>query len=167
MGSVAHSCDKRPRHIWSLVEKLVSYHDSTHPWQILLSSKQGIFTVQKNKFLMSLHHSLIRGVLIQSCCTGAKYFTKYVFCHPQFSCVIQNIENYCAILILFVYVEYYQNNHFYRVKINFLKFYFTGTIIFNILDNTTEFYMTNYIIGEIFSSGGATLYKKPSDQTVS
>ena len=40
-----------------------------------------------------------------------------------------------------------------------------GTTIFNILDNTTELYMTIYIIGEIFSSGGATLYKNPSDQT--
>ena len=27
--------------------------------------------------------------------------------------------------------------------------------------------MTKYIIGEIFSSGGATLHKNPSDQTVS
>ena len=26
--------------------------------------------------------------------------------------------------------------------------------------------MTKYIIGEFFSSGGATLYKNPSDQTV-
>ena len=33
-------------------------------------------------------------------------------------------------------------------------------------DNTTELWMTKYIIGEIFSSGGATLYKNPSDQTV-
>ena len=33
-----------------------------------------------------------------------------------------------------------------------------GTTIFNILDNTTELYMIKYIIGEIFSSGGATLY---------
>ena len=41
-----------------------------------------------------------------------------------------------------------------------------GTIIFNILDNTTELCMTKYIIGEIFSSGGATLYKNPSNQTV-
>ena len=41
-----------------------------------------------------------------------------------------------------------------------------GTTIFNILDNTTELWMTKYIIGEIFSSGGATLYKKHSDQTV-
>ena len=41
-----------------------------------------------------------------------------------------------------------------------------GTMIFNILDNTTELWMTKYIIGEIFSSGGATLCKNPSDQTV-
>ena len=41
-----------------------------------------------------------------------------------------------------------------------------GTTIFNILDNTTELWMTKYIIGEIFSSGRATLYKNPSDQTV-
>ena len=39
-------------------------------------------------------------------------------------------------------------------------------MIFNILDNTTELWMTKYIIGEIFSFGGATLYKNPSDQTV-
>ena len=39
-------------------------------------------------------------------------------------------------------------------------------MIFNILDNTTELWMTKYIIGEFFSSGGATLYKNPSDQTV-
>ena len=41
-----------------------------------------------------------------------------------------------------------------------------GTTIFNILDNTTELWMTKYRIGEIFSSGGATLYKNPSDQTM-
>ena len=39
-------------------------------------------------------------------------------------------------------------------------------MIGNILDNTTELWMTKYIIGEISSSGGATLYKNPSDQTV-
>ena len=38
-------------------------------------------------------------------------------------------------------------------------------MIFNILDNTTELWMTEYIVAEIFSSGGATLYKHPSDQT--
>ena len=36
---------------------------------------------------------------------------------------------------------------------------------FNILDNTTELWMTKYIIGEFSSSGRATLYKNPSDQT--
>ena len=41
-----------------------------------------------------------------------------------------------------------------------------GTTIFNILDNTTELWMTKYIIGEISSFGGATLYKNPYDQTV-
>ena len=41
-----------------------------------------------------------------------------------------------------------------------------STTIFNILDNTTELWMTKYIIGEILSSGGATLYMNPSDQTV-
>ena len=42
-------------------------------------------------------HSLIRGVLMQSCSAGAKKFTNYIFCHPQFSGVIQNIENCCGI----------------------------------------------------------------------
>ena len=37
---------------------------------------------------------------------------------------------------------------------------------FSIFWITTELWMTKYIIGEIFSSGGATLYKNPSDQTV-
>ena len=46
------------------------------------------------------------------------------------------------------------------------KFCSYGTTIFNILDNTTELWMTKYIIGEIFSSGRATLYKNPSDQTL-
>ena len=41
-----------------------------------------------------------------------------------------------------------------------------GTIIFNILDNTTELWMTKYKIGEIVGSDRATLYKNPSDQTV-
>ena len=53
---------------------------------------------EKQKCNYFLHyHSLIRGVLIQSCSAGAKNFTNYVFCHPQFSGVIQNIENHCAI----------------------------------------------------------------------
>ena len=40
-------------------------------------------------------------------------------------------------------------------------------MIGNILDNTTELYMIKYAFGEIFSSGGATLCKDPSDQSVS
>ena len=47
--------------------------------------------------ILSVIHSLIRGVLIQSCSAGAKKFTNYLFCHPQFSGVIQNVENCCAI----------------------------------------------------------------------
>ena len=39
-------------------------------------------------------------------------------------------------------------------------------MIGNILDNTTELYMIKYTFGEIFSSGGATLPKNPSDQAV-
>ena len=34
------------------------------------------------------------------------------------------------------------------------------------LDNTTELWMSKYIISERFSSGRATLYKNPSDQTM-
>ena len=39
-------------------------------------------------------------------------------------------------------------------------------MIGNILDNTTELYMIKYAFGEIFSSGGPTLYKNPPDQIV-
>ena len=56
--------------------------------------------------------------------------------------------------------------NFIESKIEFSKFCSYGTTMFNILDNTTELWMTKYIIGEFFSSGGATLYKDPSDQTV-
>ena len=56
--------------------------------------------------------------------------------------------------------------NFIESKIEFSKFCSYGTTIFNILDNPTELWMTKYIIGEFFSSGGATLYKNPSDQTV-
>ena len=51
---------------------------------------------------IQLGHSLIRGVLIQSCSAGVKNFTKYVFCHPQFSGVIQNVENRCASSVKFL-----------------------------------------------------------------
>ena len=39
-------------------------------------------------------------------------------------------------------------------------------MIFGTLAWTIELCMKNYIIGEIFSSGGTTLHKNPSDQTV-
>ena len=75
--------------------------------------------------------------------------------------VIHNLVVLSKILKL----NYYQNNQFYRVKKLIFKICSDGTTIFNILDNTTKLWMTKYIIGEIFSSGGATLYKNPSDQT--
>ena len=108
---------------------------------------------------------MISGILTQSCSARAKNFTKCVFYHVQFSGVIQNIAYHRAIFTLFVYVDYYQNNRFYLIKISFSKFCFYGTMIRNILDNTT--YMIKYTFGEIFSLDGATLYKNPSDQTVS
>ena len=114
-------------------------------------------------------HSLIRGVLIQSCSARAKKFTNYVFCHPQFSGVIQHIENHCMYnfdsrLSMSIIIKII---NFIESKIEFSKCCSYGTTIFNILDNTTELWMTKYIIGEFFSSGGATLYKNPSDLTVS
>ena len=39
-------------------------------------------------------------------------------------------------------------------------------MILGVFDQTIELYMEKYILGEMFSSGGATLYKNPSDQTV-
>ena len=61
-----------------------------------------------NHFWADHHtHSLIRGVLIQSYSAGAKNFTNYVFCHPQFSGVIQNIENHCAIKAKFKKITFY------------------------------------------------------------
>ena len=56
-----------------------------------------VYYISVNTDWGRLTHSLIRGVLIQSCSAGAKKFTNYVFCHPQFSGVIQNIEKCCAI----------------------------------------------------------------------
>ena len=62
------------------------------------TEKQKLIIVVYTKTFLFISHSLIRGVLIQSCSAGAKNFTNYVFCHPQFSGVILNIENRCAIL---------------------------------------------------------------------
>ena len=68
--------------------------------QIIQITKSGSSSrVLHYKLLHILLHSLIRGpVLKQSCSAGAKNFTSYVFCHLQFSSVIQNIGNCCAIL---------------------------------------------------------------------
>ena len=41
-------------------------------------------------------HSLMRGVLIQSCPAGAKNFPNYVFCHVQFNSPGQSSKNHCA-----------------------------------------------------------------------
>ena len=58
--------------------------------------------------------SMIRVLLIQSCSSRAENFTNYLFCHPQFSGVIQNIENRCAIRAKFdcwLYkIDYFDNN---------------------------------------------------------
>ena len=105
-------------------------------------------------------------VLTQSYSARAKNFNKCVLYHVQFSGVIQNIAYHRVIFTLFFYVDFYQNNQFYLIKISFSKFCFYGTMIGNILDNTTELYMIKYTFGEIFSSGGATLPKNPSDQAV-
>ena len=43
-----------------------------------------------------IHHSLVRGVPIQSCSAGAKNFTNYVFCHVQFNSPDQSSKNDCA-----------------------------------------------------------------------
>ena len=109
---------------------------------------------------------MIRGVLIQSCSAGAKNFTNYVYCHPQFSGVIQNIAYHCAIKTKFWKTDFYYIKLIILIIIDIDKQDQNGTTIFNNLDNTTELWMTKYIIGEIFSSGGATLYKNPSDQSV-
>ena len=113
-----------------------------------------------------VQHSLIRGVLIQSCPAGAKNFTNYVFCHVQFNSPGQSSKNHCAIKAKFWKIDFYYIKLIILIIIDIDKQGQNGTMIFNILDNTTELWMTTYIIGEIFSSGGATLYKNPSDQTV-
>ena len=83
------------------------------------------------------------------------YFVMYIV---QFSGVIQNIENHCAIRAKFKINKYINVYSINRSQ--------NGTTIFNILDSTTELCMTRYIIGVIFSSGGATLYKNSSYQTM-
>ena len=58
-----------------------------------------IFTFHSYKE-SSTSHSLIRGVLIQSCSTGAQNFTKYVFFHVQFNGQVENTPYHRAIFTL-------------------------------------------------------------------
>ena len=107
--------------IWpSHEEQIVSiYHNDSKRLSLLCYVRPEI-NWKKNPFInlnsakktkincahLNTYHSMIRGILIQSCSAGAKNVTNYVFCHPQLSGVIQNIEIRCAILTLFVYVDY-------------------------------------------------------------
>ena len=88
-------------------------------------------------------HSLIRGVLIQSCSAGDRNFTKYVFFQVQFGGLVQN---YCAIsMVLETMLLVLKKPIFYFIKLISLVIICidnkgqNGTINFNILDNTTEF----------------------------
>ena len=70
-------------------------------------------------------HSLIRGVLKQSCSTGAKNFTNYVFCG-----VIQNIENHCAISakfwknwFLLYKIGYFDNNRHWQIGVKMAQWF--------------------------------------------
>ena len=78
-----------------------------------------------------VEHSLIRGVLMQSCSAGAKNFTNYLFCHNCHNSVVLS-----KILKIINFIE---------SKIQFSKFCSFGATIFNILDNTTALWMTKYI----------------------
>ena len=46
------------------------------------SAVTNLASTGKQKHIQWTGHSLIRGVLIQSCSAGAKNFTNDVFCHP-------------------------------------------------------------------------------------
>ena len=65
------------------------------------------------KCFLNSEHSLIRVVLIQSCPAGAENFTNYVLYHPQFSSVIQNIENRCAVPLELNF----EKTYFYSIKL--------------------------------------------------
>ena len=110
---------------------------------------------------------MIRGVLIQSCSTGAKKIHQLCilsstiqWCYPKYWKLLCHFDSCLSMSIIIKIINFIES------KIEFSKFCSYGTTIFNILDNTTELWMTKYIIGEFFSSGRATLYKNPSDQTV-
>ena len=60
--------------------KDTAYHHCT----VLVNVNECVLHDALDSKAVSLH-SLIRGVLIQSCSAGAKHFTNYVFCHVQFN----------------------------------------------------------------------------------
>ena len=113
-------------------------------------------------------HSLIRVVLIQSCSARVKNFTNYVFCHPQFSGVIQNIENHCAIRAKFWNFDFwlYKIDYFYNIRHRQTGVKMAQEFSIFLITPLKCGWQNTYLIGEIFSSVGATLYKNPSDQTV-
>ena len=76
--------------------------------------------------------------------------------------ILKILQNFEKTDFYSIKLEYFDNNR-HRQMPNRGQ---NGTTIFNILDNTAELWMTKYIIGEIFCTGGATLYKNPSNQTV-
>ena len=76
---------------------MVVYHTYHLYWLAMRYCIYRLLQQILTKCALWIMHSLIRGVLIQSCSAGATKFTNYVFCHPQFSGVIQIIENCCAI----------------------------------------------------------------------
>ena len=80
---------------------------------VCLTSSSG--NRHEGRFPMTLH-SLIRGVLIQSCSARAKNFANYVFCHPQFSGVIllsKILKIIVPLWFLFGYVNYYENLQYF------------------------------------------------------
>ena len=79
------------------------------------------------------------------------------WCYPKYWKLLCHFDSCFSMSIIIKIINFIES------KIKFSKFCSYGATIFNILDNTTELYMTKYIIGEIFSSGSVTLYKKPSE----
>ena len=67
---------------------------------------------------------------LQSCPVGAKNFANYVFCHPQFNGVIQNIENRCAIRakiwknwFLLYKIGYFDNNQHRQIGVKMAQLF--------------------------------------------
>ena len=94
------------------------------------------------------------------------YFVIRTTGHPQFSGIIQNIENCCAIRakiwkfdFLLYKIDYFDNNQHRRTRVKMAQ----GFSIFWITPLNCGWQNTWLVK---FSSGGTTLYKNPSDQTV-